>query len=58
MLAAVRGCALGTVLFPLGVWLVWAMSGGAGDEIVLEYEKETREWVNRHFPRDPHEPVS
>jgi len=26
MLAAVRGCALGTVLFPLGVWLVWAMS--------------------------------
>jgi len=25
---------------------------------VLAYDKETREWVNSHFPRDPHEPVT
>ena len=31
---------------------------GTSNEIVLEHDKETREWVNRHFPRDPHEPVS
>lgn len=37
-------------------WLTAAY--GTSNEIVLAYDKETREWVNRHFPRDPHEPVS
>ena len=37
-------------------WL--AAAYGTTNEIVLEYDKETREWVNSHFPRDPHEPVS
>jgi hypothetical protein len=27
------------------------------NEIVLEQDKETREWVRRHFPKDPNEPV-
>jgi hypothetical protein len=31
---------------------------GTSNEIVLAYDKETREWVNSHFPRDPHEPVT
>ena len=30
---------------------------GSSNEIVLEQDKETREWVRRHFPKDPHEPV-
>ena len=30
---------------------------GFSNEIVLEHDKETREWVRRHFPKDPHEPV-
>lgn len=30
---------------------------GSSNEVVLEQDKETREWVRRHFPRDPHEPV-
>lgn len=37
-------------------WL--AAAYGTSNEIVLAYDKETREWVNRHFPRDPDEPVS
>ena len=36
-------------------WLEGAY-GHAG-EVVLEQDKETREWVRRHFPKDPHEPV-
>jgi len=36
-------------------WLEGAY--GSSNEIVLEQDKETREWVNRHFPRDPHQPV-
>jgi hypothetical protein len=31
---------------------------GSSNETVLAYAKETREWVHRHFPRDPHEPVT
>lgn len=30
---------------------------GSSNEIVLEQDKETREWIRRHFPIDPHEPV-
>ncbi len=30
---------------------------GSSNEIVLEFDKEMREWVRRHFPSDPHEPV-
>jgi hypothetical protein len=30
---------------------------GSSNEVVLEQDKETREWVRRHFPQDPHEPV-
>ena len=30
---------------------------GHANEVVLEQDKETREWVRRHFPKDPHEPV-
>ena len=30
---------------------------GSSNEVVLEQDKETREWVRRHFPRDAHEPV-
>jgi hypothetical protein len=36
-------------------WLEGAY--GLSNEIVLEHDKETREWVRRHFPQDPHEPV-
>jgi hypothetical protein len=31
---------------------------GSSNEIVLEYDKETREWVRRWFPEDPDEPVA
>ena len=31
---------------------------GSSNETVLTFDKDTREWVNRHFPRDPHEPVA
>jgi hypothetical protein len=31
---------------------------GTSNEVVLDYDKETREWIRRHFPRDPDEPVS
>ena len=37
-------------------WLECAY--GSSNEIVLEQDKETREWVRRHFPTDPHEPVT
>jgi hypothetical protein len=37
-------------------WLTAAY--GTSNEILLAYDKETREWVHRHFPRDPDEPVS
>lgn len=30
---------------------------GSSNDMVLAYDKETREWVRRHFPADPHEPV-
>jgi hypothetical protein len=30
---------------------------GSSSEVVLEQDKETREWVRRHFPKDAHEPV-
>jgi hypothetical protein len=30
---------------------------GSSNEVVLEQDKETREWVRRYFPRDAHEPV-
>jgi hypothetical protein len=30
---------------------------GSSNEVVLEQDKETRDWVRRHFPKDPHEPV-
>ena len=36
-------------------WLVAAY--GTSNETALTFDKDTREWVNRHFPRDPHEPV-
>jgi hypothetical protein len=31
---------------------------GTSNETALAYDKETREWVRRHFPSDPHEPVT
>jgi hypothetical protein len=31
---------------------------GTSNETALTYDKETREWVRRHFPSDPHEPVT
>lgn len=31
---------------------------GTSNETVLTFDKDTREWVNRHFPRDPQEPVA
>lgn len=37
-------------------WL--AAAYGSSNETVLTFDKDTREWVNRHFPRDPHEPVA
>jgi hypothetical protein len=36
-------------------WLECAY--GSSNEIVLEQDKETREWIRSHFPADPHEPV-
>jgi len=36
-------------------WLECAY--GSSNEIVLEQDKETREWVRRHFPADPHDAV-
>lgn len=36
-------------------WLEQAY--GSSNEVVLEQDKETREWVRRNFPKDPHEPV-
>lgn len=36
-------------------WLECAY--GSSNEIVLEQDRETREWVRRHFPQDPNEPV-
>ena len=36
-------------------WLECAY--GSSNEIVLEQDKETREWIRRHFPVDPHEAV-
>jgi hypothetical protein len=30
---------------------------GSSNEMVLVYDKDMREWVRRHFPADPHEPV-
>lgn len=36
-------------------WLTAAY--GTSNEIALVYDKEMREWVRRHFPADPHEPV-
>ena len=44
---------------PDGHQAAWLSAAyGTSNEIVLEHDKETREWVNRHFPRDPHEPAS
>jgi hypothetical protein len=37
-------------------WLECAY--GSSNEIVLEQDKETREWVRRHFPTDPNQPVT
>lgn len=37
-------------------WLEGAY--GSSNEAALEQDKETREWVRRHFPQDPHEPVA
>lgn len=37
-------------------WLECAY--GSSNEIVLEQDKETREWVQRHFPADPDAPVT
>jgi hypothetical protein len=31
---------------------------GSRSETPLPYDKETREWMNRHFPRDPDETVT
>ncbi len=36
-------------------WLECAY--GSSNEIVLEQDKETREWIKSHFPADPHEAV-
>jgi hypothetical protein len=36
-------------------WLECAY--GSSNEIVLEQDRETREWVRRHFPADPHDTV-
>ena len=30
---------------------------GSSNETTLTFDKEAREWVRRHFPSDPHEPV-
>lgn len=56
-----RGDPIAEHLWSLGrpvtkaAWLEGAY--GSSNEIVLEHDKETREWVRRHFPKDPHEPV-
>ena len=31
---------------------------GTSNEVALDYDRDTREWVRRHFPADPHEPVA
>lgn len=31
---------------------------GTSNEVALDYDKETREWIRRNFPKDPHEPVT
>ena len=31
---------------------------GTSNETALDYDRDTREWVRRHFPKDPHEPVA
>jgi hypothetical protein len=36
-------------------WLECAY--GSSNEVVLEHDKETREWINANFPRDPHQAV-
>ena len=36
-------------------WLETAY--GSSSESVLVFDKEMREWVRRHFPADPNEPV-
>ena len=37
-------------------WLEGAY--GSSNEVVLELDKETRDWVRRNFPKDPYEPVA
>jgi hypothetical protein len=37
-------------------WLIAAY--GTSNEVVLDHDKDTREWIHRHFPKDPHEPVT
>ena len=32
--------------------------GIVSNETALDYDRATREWVRRHFPKDPHEPVA
>ena len=31
---------------------------GSSNETALDYDRDTGEWVRRHFPKDPHAPVS
>ena len=31
---------------------------GSSSEAPLDYDRDIREWVRRHFPADPNEPVS
>jgi hypothetical protein len=31
---------------------------GTRNETALDYDRDTREWVRRHFPKDPHQPVT
>ena len=43
----------------LGIETAWLMAAvGSRSETPLPYDKETREWMNRHFPRDPDETVT
>jgi hypothetical protein len=37
-------------------WLAGAY--GTSNETALDYDRDTREWVRRHFPKDPHAPVA
>jgi len=59
--ARLRGDPIAEHLHRLGravtraAWLECAY--GSSNEIVLEQDKETREWVRRNFPTDPHEPA-